>query len=273
MDVAVRWAEALSELAGGGERFDAERLRSRSAEEVVALHEELLAQPAFRGTRRGAPPTIDPATLPHSPLSDPGARTEVDVLIGTTADEGSFFFGSPWRPAPPEDAVTGIVAHLVSGSDPAQVIARYRDRAAEQGRPTDAVLLLRQIATDAIVAEPVAAWAAERAGAGGRVHRYRVDHPGAGADLGATHTAEVPLLFGTWADGDAGARLGGQAAGAAEVAGPLVATWSAFIRGRGPQWRPVDAAAGPTELGVFGGEAPFAVQEVVDGAFPVSARG
>ena len=273
VEPAVRWAEALSALAGGRERFDAERLRSLPAEKIVALHEELLAQPAFRGTRGGALPTIDPATLPRSPLSDPGARTEVDILIGTTAEEGTFFFGSPWRPAPPADAVPGIVGHLVSGRDSEQVIARYRDRAAEHGRPADAVSLLRQIATDAIVAEPVAAWAAARAAAGGRVHRYRLDHPGAGPDLGATHTSEVPLLFGTWDDGDAGGRLGGQADGAAEVAGPLVAAWSAFIHGREPPWRPVHASKGPTELGVFGGDAPFAVQQVLDDASPVSARG
>ena len=38
------------------------------------------------------------------------------------------------------------------------------------------------------------------------------------ATLGATHTVEVPLLFGTWRDGGPGARLGGQGTGAEEVA-------------------------------------------------------
>ena len=232
-EVGQRWAEALG---------DPEQLRALKAERIVALHEEVLERPEWRGTRGGALPTLDPASLPSSALEDPGRAGEVDVLIGHTADEGTFFFGAPWRAAPPADRVPEIVAHLCPGEDPHDVLDRYYQRAGER---TDDIALLVAIATDAIVAAPMARWADARAATGARVYRYRVDHPGAGPQLRATHTVEVPLLFGTWNDGGPGERLGGQAAGAERVAGALVRAWAAFAHSGSPGWE--------GSLEVFGG--------------------
>ena len=173
------------------------------------LHEELLERPEYRGTRGGALPTLDPASLPTSALEVHGVSPEVEVLAGHTADEGTFFFDSPWRPAPPPERVPDIVAHLCPDEDPGEVLRRYGDD-------------LVAIATEAMVAGPLAVWCQARAAAGPRVYRYRFDHPGGGPRLRATHTAEVPLLFGTWRDGDAGERLGGHATGAGPVADALV---------------------------------------------------
>lgn len=189
----VRWAEALSSLAGGREAFDAVRLRELDAERVVALHEELLEQPEFRGTRGGALPTVDPASLPDSPIDTPGASPEVDVLVGHAANEGSFFFRAPWRPSPAPDRIPVVVAHLCHTDDPESLIESYRERAVAAGEPHDQLSLLVDIATDAMVAEPLARWASARACAVGdqsSVYRYRIDHPGAGigTGLGATHT-------------------------------------------------------------------------------------
>jgi para-nitrobenzyl esterase len=222
LDAAERWAAALGRLAGS-DRFDAGALRSLPAERLVELHEALLAEPPFRGTRGGALPTLEPATLPRSPAEDPGASPEVPVLIGTTADEGTFFFASPWS----------------SDSAPERVTA---------------------LATDAMFARPVAAWSGERARTrSAPVYRYRVDHPGAGAELGATHCVDVPLLFGTYQDGGPGERLAGAAPGASEVAAALGSAWGRFIHGEGPGWRALDPAAGASELAVFGGEAPLRI--------------
>ena len=208
-EVAERWAEALADPAV---------LRKLPAARVVALHEELLDRPEYRGTRGGALPTLDEAMIPVSALAEPGIRPDVDVLIGHTADEGTFFFDSPWRPAPPAERVPGIVAHLCPGENPHEVLERFDG---------DLVAL----ATYAIVAGPLAQWADARALCGARVSRYLVDHPGAGPQLRATHTVEVPLLFGTWADGGPGERLGGQAPGAAAVAEGLVDRWAKFVYG------------------------------------------
>ena len=208
-DLAMRWAETLA---------DPTELRSLPAGRIVALHEELLERPEYRGTRGGALPTLDPQIVPVSPAANPGISRDVDVLIGHTADEGTFFFDAPWRPAPPPERVPDIVAHLYPGEDPHEVLDRY-----------DSDLVA--VATDAIVAGPLARWADARAAAGGRVSRYVVDHPGAGPQLRATHTVEVPLLFGTWGDGGPGERLGGQAPGAGEVAEELVGRWARFLHG------------------------------------------
>ena len=244
--VAIRWAQALSAAAGGTGAFDPARLRELDAERIVALHEDLLEQPEFRGTRGGALPTVDAGSLPASPVDAPGASPGVEVLAGHTAQEGTFFFRAPWRPSPPPDLVPAVVAHLVEAEEPDSVLERYRERAAAAGAPDDPLSLLVEIATDAMVAGPLARWASARAEAVGdrsAVYRYRVDHPGAGPDLGATHTVEVPLLFGTWRDGGPGERLAGQAGGAGEVAGEMIAAWSRFVHGQGPGWAPATASA------------------------------
>lgn len=236
--VGHRWAEALGDPA---------LVRSLPAERIVAVHEDLLERPEWRGTRGGALPTLDPVTLPISALEVPGVSPEVDVLAGHTADEGTFFFDSPWRPAPPSERVPDIVAHLCADVDPDEMLRRY-----------DGDLVA--IATEAMVAGPLATWCQARAGAGSRVYRYRLDHPGGGPRLRATHTAEVPLLFGTWRDGGPGERLGGHATGAAEVADALVAAWASFLHGETPGWRAIGAAGSVTELGVFGGRRPQHVE-------------
>jgi para-nitrobenzyl esterase len=244
--VAHQWAEAFGDPAG---------LRSLPADRIVALHEELLEHPEWRGTRGGALPTLDPASLPTSALEAPGVSPQVDVLVGHNADEGTFFFGSPWRPAPPPERVPDIVAHLCPGEDPHEVLERGGDLVA--------------IATDALVVAPLVRWAAARAAAGARVYRYRFDHPGGGPRLRATHTAEVPLLFGTWRDGGPGERLGGHATGADAVASSMVAAWTSFLHGQGPGWQPVAAGGGFSEVGVFGGRRAHVVEsgsgELTDG--------
>ncbi|HUJ33887.1 MAG TPA: carboxylesterase family protein [Solirubrobacteraceae bacterium] len=253
--LAIRWAEALSAAAGGYGEFDGRRLRALGAERIVALHEDLLEQPGFRGTRGGALPTIDAGSLPASPVEAPGTGPDVDVLIGHTAQEGTFFFRAPWRPAPPAERIPAVVGHLCHTDEPDAVIDRYRERATAAGTPDDPLSLLVDIATDAMVVEPLARWVEARAGAlSGRsvVYRYRVDHPGAGKELGATHTVEVPLLFGTWHDGGAGERLAGQAPGAAEVSVELVTAWGRFARGEAPGWSPVAAGESTPDIRVFG---------------------
>ena len=153
--MAIRWAEALSAAAGGTGEFDAARLHELDAERIVALHEELLEQPAFRGTRGGALPTVpSTAASPPCPVDVPGASPDVDVLIGHTAQEGTFFFRAPWRPSPPAERIPAVVAHLCQTDDPDAVLDRYRDRAVAAGEPGDPVSLLVEIAADAMVAEP-----------------------------------------------------------------------------------------------------------------------
>ncbi|MCW2996086.1 MAG: hypothetical protein JWQ18_3581, partial [Conexibacter sp.] len=97
------WAEALSAAAGGVGDFDRAALERLPAAEVVALAEALLTTPAFAGTRGGALPMLDPATLPVSPADAPGAMPDVPVLAGANADEATFFFRAGGRAEPPPE--------------------------------------------------------------------------------------------------------------------------------------------------------------------------
>ena len=222
-EVAGRWAEALAEAAGAG---DPRALGSVAADRIVAVHEELLERPEYRGTRGGALPTLDPASLPTSALEVHGMSPEVEVLAGHTADEGR---SSSTRRGGP---------HRRRGAfrTSSPTCARMKIRARCSARYGDDPSLA--IATEAMVAGPLSVWCQARAAAGPRVFRFRFDHPGGGPRLRATHTAEVPLLFGTWRDGDAGERLGGHATGAGPVAHALVAAWCSFLHGQGPGWGP-----------------------------------
>ncbi len=105
------------------------------------------------------------------------------------------------------------------------------------------------------MAAPLARWAQQRADAVGdqsRVYRYRLDHSGAEPPLGATHTAEVPLLFGTYRDGGPGERLGGHAGETetAVVAAALTGVWTRFIHDGSTGWN--ELGADPEAIGVFG---------------------
>jgi para-nitrobenzyl esterase len=245
-ELGVRWAEALAARAGS---LDA--LRALPAAEVVALGEALLGAPEWAGTRGGALPMLDPATLPAGPDAAALARLDVDVLVGTTADEGAFFFRAAGRRPEPDDAgLRAMVARLPHVTDADAEIAAAR----AGGGPTDTNSLLVRIATAAMVARPTAAWAARRAAEGGRVHRLRVDHAGPDPDLGAMHSVDVPLLFGTYGDGGPGTRLAGDTPRAAAVSEAFMKACGAFARGEAMTW---DA----DEVRVFGG-APAEAQTV-----------
>jgi para-nitrobenzyl esterase len=244
-DLPVRWAAALAERAGGWAA-----LRALPAAGVVALHEAALADGPFAGTRGGALPTIDPATLPGPAADAARARTEVPVLLGTTADEGAFFFRAAGRrPQPDEERLVAMVAHMPGVADAPAVIAAYRERL---GARTDANTLLVRIGGDHMVIRPTDAWARERLAAGGAIHRLRIDHAAPDGDLGALHSIDAPLLFGTYDDGGPGTRMAGNTPRAEDVSKSFMNAAAAFVNGDSPGWAPLERD-GSGALAVFGG--------------------
>jgi len=222
-DRGIRWTEALIDRVGPIE----ELRESTSPDAIVEASEELLADPAFRGTRGGAMPIIDPASLPSDPAQHPEARIDVPVLIGTNRDEGTFFFRAGGRRLDPDDArLTEMVAHLAHTDDPDALI-----QAARAAGATDNNDVLCAVVTEAWFAGPVARWSTARARAGGTVHRYRIDQPSAEDDLGATHSLSVPLVFGTWRDGGVPTRLAGDGPDTAATTAALQRDWRAFVHG------------------------------------------
>ena len=214
-------------------------------------------------TFSSSPPSAGPAAAPCRrstpaasglPVEMPGASAAVDVLIGHTAQEGTFFFRAPWRPSPPPERIPAVVAHLCPTEDPDAVLDRTASAPSPPVRPA--------IPCHCWSRSPRSRWSPSR-WPGGRRRAQAPSAVGApctgtassvrcGPGAGATHTVEVPLLFGTWRDGGPGERLGGQAPGAGAVAGELVTAWTRFVHGEGPDWAPVAPGASTPEVRVFG---------------------
>jgi para-nitrobenzyl esterase len=222
------WTDALLARLGG----TVEQARARPTQAIVDAHEQLLGDPAFRATRGGAMPIVDPATLPVDPAHAPALRPEVPVLIGTNADEGTFFFrGGGRRVDPDDDRLVAMVGQLAHTGEPERLIAQARDDGHVENNDA-----LCAIVTAAWFAGPVRRWSAERAVAGAQVHRYRIDQPSAEAGLGATHSLSVPLLFASWRAGGVPARLAGDGAETAAVSSAMAADWGCFVHGQDLEW-------------------------------------
>jgi para-nitrobenzyl esterase len=168
--------------------------RTATAGEVVARHEALLGAQEWRGTRGAALPTLGDV-LPVSPLDAPGARPEVPVLVGTTRDEATFLLRTGDREASDEQ-VERLTAHL------------FR--------------------------EPTERWAHERAAAGGRVHLFRLEHASPDPRLGALHTIDVPLLFGT--TGEVARHYIADDERTREVSRAMQREWGRFLHGQELAW-------------------------------------
>jgi para-nitrobenzyl esterase len=259
-ELTERWALALSAEATGGTGFDADALRALSAEELCALHERTLARPEFRGTRGGALPTLDPGSLPYAPRDQPAASPSVDVLLGTTADEGTFFSEIA---APPgawsEQDLRARVAHL-PGIDEVRADELIAGARALPG--ADAIApraLFGPIATDALVVGPALAWGRSRAAADASVHRYRIEHPSPQPGLGATHSIDVPLMFKSYVDDPVSRALCGADAAAEAASEALIEMLSGFVHGETPPWPALGIDAGEESLALIGGSLPWRI--------------
>ena len=171
--------------------------RSTSASDVVARHEALLREGEWQGTRGAALPTLDDAVLPASPLDQPGARIDIPVLVGFNRDEATFLLRTGGRDAPDED-VQRLSAHLFT--------------------------------------EPLQRWARARAASGGAVDLFRIDHTSPDPRLGALHTIDVPLLFGTFASSEVARHYVAADERTRAVSEGMQRDWARFLHGESLGW-------------------------------------
>jgi len=206
---AMLHSPPLPEAAGDPERRarwerDLDVTRQTPAAEVVARHEALLREGEWQGTRGAAQPTVEADLLPTSPLDAPEARIDVPVLVGTARDEATFLFRTSGRDATDEQCER-VTAHL------------FR--------------------------EPTERWARARAQAGGRVHLFRIDHASPDPRLGALHTIDVPLLFGTFATSEVGRHYVADDERTRAVSSGMQGEWSRFFHGEDLAWPPGEVRA------------------------------
>jgi para-nitrobenzyl esterase len=267
-ELAERWTVALVDALGLGDDVAAAlpALRDVPVAAIVDAQEELLAGP-FHGTRGGALPVLDPATLPNDPARSPQLNPELPLLIGSNADEGRFFFRAGGRRVDPgPDRLAEMVGRIAHSEQPDALIAAAHDRLAARGGPDPSANdILCAVVTEAWFAGPTRQFAAARARVGASVHRYRIEHPSAEADLGALHSLSVPLLFASWREGGVARRLAGDGEVTGAVSAAIQDDWRRFVHGEALGWPAVPGDdAGVQEVVYGGAEEPRTVRAAAD---------
>lgn len=173
-----------------------------------------------------------------SPLADLQSAAPVrPTLISTTADEGTFFFiDDEWPGDVSRDRAVSVLTAML-GPDAAE---RY----AEAAQPAEPLSTAAAVITDHLYTQPADRWAGRATAAGSTVFRAQYAHPSPAWDgrLAATHTIEIPLLFGTFAAPEF-AMLYETDVKAPELSSTLQRAWSRFLHTGSPStperpWRP-----------------------------------
>jgi para-nitrobenzyl esterase len=146
------------------------------------------------------------------------------TVVNTTADEGSFLLVDPSSP----QELTSDQAQALAGT----LLGRPELDPALGGSPR---LQLVTAVTQRLFAEPADTWATRATSAGSPVWRTTYTRPATLWDgwLGATHTLDVPVLFGTHR-ASALARLYAADADLDAVSQDLQATWAGFLHAGSP---------------------------------------
>ncbi|MEV8328203.1 carboxylesterase family protein [Kitasatospora sp. NPDC056731] len=176
---------------------------------------------------------------PADALAD-GPAADVDLLIGTTTEEGRLYVVPQGGLESTTDADVLAVAARVH-TDPEAALAAHRAArpGATPGELRSAVL--RQALFEAGTARLAQAHARV---SGGRTHRYSFGYRSTalGGRLGAAHTVELPFVFDVadepWLHGDTG--LLGPEPAPAGLAARVHSAWVAFAGTGDPGWEAYD---------------------------------
>jgi para-nitrobenzyl esterase len=213
----------------------------------------------------GFGPIVDGVSLPREPFAPdaPDVSATVPIMIGTNHDEGTIFLGGafnaqdlytytlPQQLTSMDEAGLKQMAGRVHGVDAEKVIKTYR-KDNPKAKPWEVAVAIQ---TDTMM-RINSVIIAERKSAQGKapVYMYRFDHRAdklGGGDMGATHTVEVPMVFGTlkkvpwlWNDTPENEAL----------SDTMIKTWSSFARSGNPNnadlpiWPAYDAKSRETML-------------------------
>ncbi|MER5525757.1 carboxylesterase family protein [Streptomyces sp. NPDC002677] len=173
------------------------------------------------------------------PLADLHSAAPVrPTLITTTADEGTFFFvDDAWPQDVSRDKAVSVLTAML-GPGAAQRYAAAVQRAETPSTAAAAII------TEQLYTRPADQWADRAAATGAGVFRAQYVHPSPAWDgrLAATHTVEIPLLFGTFAAAEF-AVLYERDLRAPDLSATLQRAWSGFLHTGTPAtaerpWRP-----------------------------------
>ena len=248
-------ARILCEKLGVGSG-DLAALRGVAAEQILAT-QAACAEPGPRRIGMFFAPVIDGELLPEAPLAalTRGAAREVELIIGTTADEMLLFMLVPGFGEIPDAVLPQLVATRLPG--PAET-ALARAEALLAHYPGHGVERFFAVETDASLFVPSTRLAEAQSRHQPRTFMYRFTwrSPLHGGRLGACHALDVPFALGTFALPKL-RDFAGAGPDAERVAHAVMDAWVAFAR-RGdpshpgiPSWPPYTALRRATlELGV-----------------------
>lgn len=180
-------------------------------------------------------PVIDGQVLPEAPIDAlrRGVSADVDILIGTNADEGNLFFVptdfvrvADWR----------ALDHFVRARGfPLELVDTYRSARPE----ASAGELVSVIMTEEFYRVPALEIA--RAHPGTYVYEFAWGSPAYDGRIGACHALELPFVFDNLDDPGFAVLLGENPP--REVAESMRRAWAAFASCGDPGWSPYDANA------------------------------
>jgi para-nitrobenzyl esterase len=176
-------------------------------------------------------PVIDGEILPNSPFRAlaAGAGRGVDLLIGHNRDEYRFVVHENGGIVTAEQAETAVNS-LPPIPDGAHAYRAAYPRA-------NHAELYEVVCSDFVYRMPTLHIAQAHALGGGTTHLYEFCFDA--SPIGAAHTTEIPLVFGTL-DSPVGSALYGSAPQAEPVAREMSAAWRAFATDGDPRWAPYE---------------------------------
>lgn len=256
VSTATAYAEALAR------RLDASvpGLREVPAATLHTTELQLARDPATVRSLGRPPvlPVLDGIVLKVWPRE--GALPAVPLLIGTTQTEAKFWYDlvgpdgkliPGLQPPADERQLTAMVRDLTAiyrpeaaGLPPAGIVDAYAAAAQGRGEPVTPLALWIAAYTDIVFRLRARAAAVRHAAAGHPAYLYEFTRPLAPPAHGVPHTAEIPFVFGTYADPFFAAKVGGP--GAADLSGYMLRAWAAFAHSGvpGAEWACGDGARG-----------------------------
>lgn len=234
---AVKVAARVAEILGVAATREA--IASVPVERLVAASSQVAAEVAKKPTRRFGrdigrnlmifEPVIDGVILPGLPedLIAGGASRDVELLIGTNADEARLFF----VPTGADQTMSPLAAQLFAwtfGARRPGTVARYRRNrpGASAGEVSAAIL------TDGYYRAPALRLALAHSRA--HVYEFAWRAPLFDGRLGACHAMELPFVFDTLDQPGAAALTGDGAP--REVARRMHGAWVTFATTGDPGW-------------------------------------
>jgi para-nitrobenzyl esterase len=179
-------------------------------------------------------PVIDGEILPDSPFRAlaTGAGRGADLLIGHNRDEYRYVVQENGGP----HSITAEQAETALNSLPPIPDGAQAYRAAHP--QADHATLYELVCSDFVYRMPTLHLAQAHAAGGGTTYLYEFCFDA--SPIGAAHTTEIPLVFGTL-DSPIGAALYGAAPQAEAVSREMGAAWRAFATDGDPGWPAYDA--------------------------------